>query len=59
MIETIEIVESQNDWTVKHGPRVLFTDTVEDRPFRAARAISDPMFDEGLSSQVILVRLQS
>ena len=59
MIETIEMVESQNGWTAKPGPRVLFTDTFEDKPFRAALAISNPMFDDGLSSQLILIRLQS
>ncbi len=58
-METIEVVEGQDGWTVKQGSRVLFTDTVEERSFRAALAISDAMFDEGLPTQVVLVRLNS
>ena len=55
-METIEVVEGEKGWTVKHGTRVLFTDTVEERTFQAALAISHTLFDEGVRTQVVLVR---
>lgn len=58
-METIEVIEGENGWTVRRGDRVLFTDTVEERSFQAALAISDALFDEGVPAQVILVRLDS
>ena len=55
-METIEVVEGEKGWTVKHGARVLFSDTVEERTFQAALAISNSLFDEGVRTQVVLVR---
>ena len=55
-METIVVVEDDKGWTVKHGERVLFSDTVEERTFQAALAISDTLFDEGVRAQVVLVR---
>lgn len=55
-METIEVVEDEKGWTVKHGTRVLFTDTVEARTFQAALAISHTLFDDGVRSQVVLIR---
>ncbi len=43
-------------WTVKHGARVLFIDTVEERTFQTALAISHTLFDEGVRTQVVLIR---
>ena len=58
-METIEVIEGDEGWTVKNGSRILFTDTVEERTFQAALAISDAMFEEGVPAQVILIRLHS
>ena len=55
-METIEIVEDEKGWTVKHGAEVLFIDTVEERTFRTAVAISHTLFDRGVPTQVVLVR---
>ena len=55
-METIEVVEGEGGWTVKHGTRVLFIDTVEERTFQTALAISHTLFDEGVPTQVILIR---
>jgi hypothetical protein len=55
-METIEIVEDEKGWTVKHGAQVLFIDTVEERTFQTAVAISHTLFDQGVPTQVILVR---
>ncbi len=55
-METIEVVESEKGWTVKHRARVLFIDTVEERTFQTALAISHTLFDEGVPTQVVLVR---
>ena len=55
-METIEVVESEKGWTVRHGARILFIDTVKERTFRAAQAISDTLFDEGVRRQIVLVR---
>ena len=55
-METIEIVEDENGWTVKHGAQVLFLDTVEERTFQTALAISHTLFDDGVPTQVVLVR---
>jgi len=55
-METIEVVEDEKGWTVKHGSRVLFIDTVEERSFQTALAISNTLFDEGVRAQVVLVR---
>jgi hypothetical protein len=55
-METIEVVESDKGWTVKHGAKVLFIDTVEERTFQTALAISHTLFDEGVRTQVVLVR---
>jgi hypothetical protein len=56
-METIEVIEGEDGWTVKQGTRILFTDKVEERSFRAALAISDALVDEGVPAQVVLVRL--
>jgi hypothetical protein len=56
-MQTIEVIEGEDGWTVRQGTRILFTDTVEERSFRAALAISDALFDEGVPAQVVLVRL--
>lgn len=56
-METIEVIEGEDGWTVRQGTRILFTDTVEERSFQAALAISDALFDEGVAAQVVLVRL--
>ena len=58
-METIEVIEGEPGWTVRNGSRVLFTDTVEDRTFRAALAISDAMADEGVPTQLVLIRLDA
>ncbi|HWU14967.1 MAG TPA: hypothetical protein VN157_13275 [Caulobacter sp.] len=58
-METIEVVESDKGWTVKHGARILFIDTVKERTLRTAQAISDTLFDEGVRRQVVLVRQDS
>jgi len=58
-MKTIEVIQGEDGWTVQRGDRVLFTDTTEDRSFRAALAISDALFDEGVPAQVILVRLEA
>jgi hypothetical protein len=55
-METIEVVEGDKGWTVKHRARVLFIDTVEERTFQTALAISHTLFDEGVPSQVVLIR---
>ena len=55
-METIEVVEGEKGWTVRHGARVLFIDTVEERTFQTALAISHTLFDEGVPSQVVLIR---
>jgi len=55
-METIEIVEDDKGWTVKHGAHVLFIDTVEERTFQTALAISHTLFGEGVPTQVVLVR---
>ena len=55
-MEIIEVVEGEKGWTVKHGARILFIDTVEERTFQTALAISNTLFDEGVRSQVVLVR---
>ena len=55
-METIEIVEGEKNWTVRHGTRVLFIDTVEERTFRTALAISRTLFDESVRAQVVLIR---
>jgi hypothetical protein len=55
-METIEVVEDEKGWTVRHGAQVLFIDTVEERTFQAALAISHTLFDEGVRTQVVLVR---
>jgi hypothetical protein len=55
-METIEIVEDEKGWTVMHGARVLFIDTIEERTFQTALAISHTLFDEGVPTQVVLVR---
>jgi hypothetical protein len=55
-METIEVVEGEKGWTVKHRARVLFIDTVEERTFQTALAISHTLFDEGVQSQVVLIR---
>jgi hypothetical protein len=57
LMQTIEVIEGEDGWTVRQGTRILFTDTVEERSFRAALAISDALFDEGVPAQVVLVRL--
>jgi hypothetical protein len=58
-METIEVVESDDRWTVRHRDRVLFIDTIEARTFQTALAISNTLFDEGVPTQVILVRQDS
>jgi hypothetical protein len=58
-METIEVIEGEGSWTVKHGDRILFIDTVEARTFQTALAISNTLFDEGVRTQVVLVRLDS
>jgi hypothetical protein len=58
-METIEVVEGEHGWTVRHGERVLFTDVIEERTFQTALAISSTLFDEGVPSQVVLIRLDS
>ncbi|KQY28212.1 hypothetical protein ASD21_16440 [Caulobacter sp. Root1455] len=55
-METIEVVEDEKGWTVRHGAQVLFTDTVEERTFQTALAISHTLFDKGVPTQVVLVR---
>jgi hypothetical protein len=55
-METIEVVEDEKGWTVKHGGRVLFIDTVEERTFQTALAISHTLFDQGVRTQVVLIR---
>ena len=55
-METIEVVESDKGWTVRHGARILFIDTVKERTLRTAQVISETLFDEGVRRQVILVR---
>ena len=55
-METIEVVEGDKGWTVKHRARVLFIDTVEERTFQTALAISHTLFDEGVPTQVVLIR---
>ena len=55
-METIEVVEDEKGWTVKHHGRILFIDTVEERTFRTALAISNTLFDEGVRAQVVLIR---
>jgi len=55
-METIEVVEDERGWTVKHGSQVLFIDTVEERTFQTALAISHTLFDKGVPTQVVLVR---
>ena len=55
IMETIEVVEDEKGWTVRHGSRVLFIDTVEERTFKTALAISYTLFDEGVRSQVVLI----
>jgi hypothetical protein len=55
-METIEVVEGEKGWTVKHRARVLFIDTVEERTFQTALAISNTLFDEGVQTQVVLIR---
>lgn len=54
--ETIEVVQDEKGWTVKHGSRVPFIDTVEERSFQTALAISNTLFDEGVRAQVVLIR---
>jgi hypothetical protein len=58
-METIEVVESDKGWTVRHGARVLFIDTVKERTLQTAQAISDSLFDEGVRRQVVLIRQDS
>jgi hypothetical protein len=58
-MQTIEVIEGDGGWTVRNGSRVLFTDTVEDRTFRAALAISDAMLDDGVPTLVVLIRLDA
>ena len=58
-MDTIEVIEGREGWTVKQGATVLFTDNVEERSFRCALAICDAMFSDGLPTQVVLVRLDS
>jgi hypothetical protein len=58
-METIEIVEGEKGWTVRHGARILFIDTVEARTFQTALAISNTLFDEGVRAQVVLIRQDS
>jgi len=55
-METIEVVEGDKGWTVRHRARVLFIDTVEERTFQTALAISHTLFDEGVPTQVVLIR---
>jgi len=55
-METIEVVEDEKGWTVRHGDRILFMDTVEERTFQTALAISNTLFDEGVRAQVVLIR---
>lgn len=55
-METIEVVEDETGWTVKHRDHVLFMDTIEERTFQAALAISGTLFDEGVRAQVVLIR---
>jgi hypothetical protein len=57
-METIEVIEGEDSWTVKHGDRVLFIDTVEERTFQTALAISNTLFD-GVPAQVVRVRQHS
>lgn len=54
-METIEIVEGEKSWTVRHGTRVLFIDTVRERTLRTALAISRTLFDDA-RAQVVLIR---
>ncbi len=54
-METIEVVEDEKGWTVRHGNQILFIDTVEERTFKTALAISHTLFDEGVRTQVVLV----
>jgi hypothetical protein len=56
IMETIEVVEDEKGWTVRHGDRILFMDTVEERTFQTALAISNTLFDEGVRAQVVLIR---
>jgi len=58
-METIEVVESDKGWTVRHGARVLFIDTVKERTLQTAQAISDSLFAEGVRRQVVLIRQDS
>ncbi|CAN5238894.1 hypothetical protein BH10PSE3_BH10PSE3_36000 [soil metagenome] len=55
-METIEVVEGEKGWTVRHGSQVLFIDTLEERTFQTALAISNTLFDEGVHAQVVLIR---
>jgi hypothetical protein len=55
-MEIIEVVEDERGWTVKHGAQILFIDTVEERTFQTALAISHTLFDEGVRAHVVLVR---
>jgi hypothetical protein len=55
-METIEVVEGDKGWTVRHRARVLLIDTVEERTFQTALAISHTLFDEGVQTQVVLIR---
>jgi hypothetical protein len=55
-METLEVVEQERGWVVKHGTEILFIDPVEARSFRTALEISNTMFDEGVRAQVILIR---
>lgn len=58
-MQTIEVIEGDGGWTVRNGSRVLFTDTIEERTFRAALAISDAMLDDGVPTLVVLIRLDA
>ena len=58
-MQTIEVIEGDGGWTVRNGSRVLFTDTVKERTFRAALAISDAMLDDGVPTLVVLIRLDA
>ncbi len=58
-MKTIEVVQGEHGWTVRHGAQILFIDSVEERSFQAALAISSTLFDKGVPAQVVLVRLDS
>lgn len=56
-MQTLRVVEKEQDWTVEQDGEVIFRAPGEERCFKHALETSSQLFDEGVPSAVVLQRL--